>query len=272
MQLRLVVLAAVVAAGLCLAASAWGAGQALCVGGSGTAVTTPGSGGTCPAGKTLVTLATQSEVNTLQSQVAALQAKLSKVSYSASGVNGKPTVKISGANLQVVNGAGKTDAAVNGVGNVIIGYDESPGHQTGSHNLVLGYHQSYTSWGGVLGGVDNSLGGAASVVFGSHNDAAGTATSVTGGEYNLADDFYAAITGGCDNLAGFGSSLGGSCSGAGWESVTGGAYGSARGVGSSVSGGYFNTALGSDASILGGIGNSLSSNCATFPSSGQSCP
>jgi hypothetical protein len=121
MRLRLGVFAAVVVAGLCSAGSAWAAGQRLCVGGPATAVTTPGSGGACATGRTPITLATQSEVTTLQSQVAALQAKLSKVSATASGLHGKPTLRISGANLQVVSGPGATDGPVNGLGNVVIG-------------------------------------------------------------------------------------------------------------------------------------------------------
>ena len=43
-------------------------------------------------------------VSTLRDKVTALEAKLSKVSYHADGLNGRPTLKISGANLQIVNG------------------------------------------------------------------------------------------------------------------------------------------------------------------------
>ena len=46
---------------------------------------------------------------------------------------GKPTIQISGANLQLVNGSGSTET-LNGAGNLVIGYDEMPGTQTGSHN------------------------------------------------------------------------------------------------------------------------------------------
>jgi hypothetical protein len=266
------VVGAITAAALWSAGSAWAAGQQLCVAGPGTTVTAPVAASTCPSGRTLVTLATQSEVATLQSQVAALQAKLSKVSYSATGLNGKPTLKVSGANLQVVNGAGATDAPVNGLGNVIIGYDEGPGAQTGSHNLVLGYHQSLTTWGGIVGGVDNTLSGAASVVFGAHNNANGSAAAITGGEYNLTTDAFASISGGCENLAGLGQPLDAQCGSLGRESVSGGDVNVADGPGASVAGGYHNIAFGGDASILGGAGNTLTTKCATLPSYGQSCP
>jgi hypothetical protein len=60
------------------------------------------------------------------------------------------------------------------------GYDEGTGAQTGSHNLILGYHQSLTSWGGIIGGAYKTLSGTASAVFGSHNNAGGSVSSVIG--------------------------------------------------------------------------------------------
>ena len=74
----------------------------------------------------------------------------SAAGYSTGGVDGLEnylsvdeatnTVLISGANLQVVSGAGATNADVNGTGNIIIGYDENvENNKSGSHNLVVGY-------------------------------------------------------------------------------------------------------------------------------------
>ena len=60
--------------------------------------------------------------------------------YVASGVNSvgnKPTVQFSAVNVHILNGQGTT-ASLNGEGNLVIGYDESPGSQSGSHNLLLG--------------------------------------------------------------------------------------------------------------------------------------
>ena len=58
------------------------------------------------------------------------------------------SIRITGVNLQVVNGLGATDgrpnrqgkATTNGVGNVILGYNEARAttDRTGSHNLVIG--------------------------------------------------------------------------------------------------------------------------------------
>ena len=74
------------------------------------------------------------------------------IKYVASGVGGKTTIQFSGVNVQVVNGAGKTES-VNGEGNLVIGYDEDSGReQQGSHNLVLGVEQTFTSYGGIIAG------------------------------------------------------------------------------------------------------------------------
>ena len=105
MMRRIVVFAATAA--LVLAASggtALAAGQQVCVGGPGTAVSTPNSSGQCKKNETLTTLATQSEVTDLQSRVStlesantaltsrvsALETTLSKVNYDPTGLNGLP--------------------------------------------------------------------------------------------------------------------------------------------------------------------------------------
>ena len=77
------------------------------------------------------------------------------------------TVLISGANLQVVSGGGSTGATVNGTGNIIIGYDEDNGDdKSGSHNLVVGYGHTYSSYGGIVVGYENSITGEYSSVSG----------------------------------------------------------------------------------------------------------
>ena len=80
------------------------------------------------------------------------------ISFVAAGVGGKPTVQFSGVNVQVVNGEGKT-ASANGEGNLVIGYDEQPGTQTGSHNLALGTGQTFTSYGGFVAVFKNAVKG-----------------------------------------------------------------------------------------------------------------
>ena len=64
------------------------------------------------------------------------------------------TVRLKGVNLQIVNGMGTT-ATTNGVGNLIIGYneaDESSPSVSGSHNLVIGVGNGYSQYGGMVVG------------------------------------------------------------------------------------------------------------------------
>ena len=99
-------------------------------------------------------------------ELATLRGILPYVRFVPAGVGGKPTIQFTGVNVQVVSGAGKTDAAVNGTGNLVVGYDEFPGPQTGSHNIVLGEEASYTSYGGLIAGESNSVTGPFSLVLG----------------------------------------------------------------------------------------------------------
>jgi hypothetical protein len=268
------------------AATALAAGQTLCSNGPGKGVDMPQANGQCKNGETALTLATESEVTALQtrvsaletdnttlksevstlesdnstfkSDVSALQTTLSKVSYSDSGLNGKPTLTITGANLQIVSGSGSTNGPVNGEGNLIIGYDENPTgqSQTGSHDLILGSDQSFTSYGGLIAGQSNRLSGPFADVFGIGNEASGIDSSVTGGLGNKASGNFTSVSGGFDNKAsgGFSSVSGGESNTAslGFSSVSGGQLNTASGADSSVSGGRNNTASGFFSSILGG--------------------
>jgi hypothetical protein len=93
----------------------------------------------------------QALVAELTSRVAALEAKLAHVT-----VSGNDMV-ISGANLYVNDGSGGTDGPVNGLGNVVIGYNELRGagdDRSGSHNLVLGSQNNYSSFGGLVAGLE----------------------------------------------------------------------------------------------------------------------
>ena len=129
---------------------------------------------------------TVTQLNTTDTQ---LSTKVNSLESLLAGVsrNGH-TLQFSGLNLQIVSGSGSTNGAVNGLGNLIIGYNENPGTQTGSHNLVLGSGQSFTSYGGIVGGQNNALSGPFADVFGDHNSATANSASVSGGEFNLASD------------------------------------------------------------------------------------
>jgi hypothetical protein len=135
-------------------------------------------------------------------ELEALDRILPHVNYVEAGVGGKPTIRFSGVNVQVVNGEGKTES-VNGEGNLVIGYDENASRtQTGSHNLVLGEQQAFSSFGGLVAGYGNTISGReASVSGGALNTASGFYTSITGGEQNTARVEAASVQGGSKNLA-----------------------------------------------------------------------
>jgi hypothetical protein len=132
-----------------------------------------------------------------ESEQETLRTVLPYVKYVASGVGGKPTIQFSGANVQIVNGEGSTNT-INGAGNLIVGYDEDPSAQTGSHNLVIGPEQRYTSYGSILGGRNNKALGPYDFVTGIANTAGNEGASVSGGFENTAAFKLSSIFGGKD--------------------------------------------------------------------------
>ena len=265
-------------------ASVWGIGLAraagtytLCSAGAGKPVLSPNHSGHCGSHKKAIVLAKSSALASLTSQLASLQGQnqslsgqVSQLSTTVTQLNGKvsslesllagvaragTTLKFSGLNLQIVSGSGSTTGTVNGLGNLIIGYNENPGTQTGSHNLVLGDGQSFTSYGGIVGGQDNVLSGPFADVFGNSNRATASSTSVLGGKFNLASDPFSSISGGCDGVAGTASALVGTCGSTGTESISGGLLNRADGLFSSVSAGQQNHADGYATAVSGGDHN-----------------
>ena len=220
------------------------------------------------------------DVDTLKAQVQVLEALLADVTR-----NGNTLVfgATSGLNIQVVSGAGATDAAPNGNGNLIIGYDEAytsafetceEAHgvgncsKTGSHNLIVGPGHSYPSTGGIVGGSHNGIvATSASVLGGSHNAASGLASVITAGFGNDTPGLLATVSGGSFNTAGVrdGDPLpegGGNCveprpaNGCGSQSsISGGVLNKTSGIQASVTGGILNVAAGNNASVTGGSQN-----------------
>ncbi len=144
----------------------------------------------------------------------------------------RPTAWFEAVNVMVVNGTGTTAGTTNGLGNLIVGYDEFDGepddNKSGSHNLVVGMGHNYSSFGGFVAGRDNT--------------ASGRFSSVSGGRSNTASGRFSSVSGGNGNTASGQHS-----------SVSGGAGNTALGSASSVSGGQINTALGSASSVSGGF-------------------
>lgn len=194
----------------------------------------------------------------VEARVAALEDLLQHVS------RGGGTVTISGANLRIVDGSGDTDGPTNGLGNLIVGYNErrpiagrevpfDPNVRTGSHMLVVGKELNYSSYGGIVAGLANTTGARfATVCGGRENRALDWASSVSGGRGNAASRPFCAVRGGLSNVAG-GFFPGGIVRS--WASVGGGMGNLASAVRSSVAGGTGNWASGNAASVSAGWQN-----------------
>jgi hypothetical protein len=123
-----------------------------------------------------------------------------------------------GCNVNVRNGTGTTSGTVNGLGNLILGYNENAWGATraGSHNLVAGINHEYTSYGGVVIGERNTIDGSfASVTGGYRNTASGLTSNVSGGNLNVASATDSGVSGGYQNTASGGQSS--VCGGNGWD-------------------------------------------------------
>jgi len=188
-------------------------------------------------------------VASLQSQISSLQASVNQLTTLLQNVTRAGNeITFSGVNVHIVNATGTTDGTVNGLGNLIVGYNELRGSgddRTGSHNIVVGSRLNYASYGGLVAGRSNTISGAyASVSGGAYNTASGSYASVSGGAYNTASGSYASVSGGYGNMA----------SGS-YASVNGGGYNTASANVTSVSGGDHNRASAYNASVSGGRNN-----------------
>lgn len=138
---------------------------------------------------------------------------------------------ITGVNVFIQDGSGST-ASNSGLGNLTIGYNGLRGFgsddtRTGSHNLVLGDLNNYSSYGGLVVGYFNTIANEyASVSGGFNNTASGRRAAVSGGSFNSALNTGSAVSGGSGS--------------------------SAEGISASVSGGFLNRAIGDSSTVGGG--------------------
>jgi len=202
----------------------------------------------------------------------------------------KPTARFAGVNVQVVNGAGAESDVPNGLGNVIVGYDqpfvprefdkevcssgdyqtqtdcEAAGqvwamqHKSGSHNLVVGPGHRYSWTNGVVSGGNNTINNENAVVMGAgYSIAQGHRAVVLGGSSHSATGNNAAVLGGWGNTAsGAAAKVSGgvhNSATAQGATVNGGNWSIASGSNSTVSGGSYNTASGPQSSVSGGWSN-----------------
>jgi len=135
-----------------------------------------------------------------------------------------------GGNVFITNGEDNI-SEMNGKGNLIVGGKSADVEANpGSHNVIIGSDNKYSSFGGLVVGKENEISGSyASVAGGKGNIASGSHSSISGGWANKAKKSY--------------------------SSVSGGAVNKANGLGSSISGGSFNYADGPYSSIGGGNKN-----------------
>ncbi len=260
--------------------------------------------------------AAQSTIASLQTGLTAAQTDIAVVQTDLGGISessvmalapylqvtpgATPKAQLSGINLQIVNGTGKT-WLVNGTGNLIIGYDAprtlvnyfcSDGayidetscwahqgiwaisHKSGSHYLVIGDGNNYSAYGGIVVGNSNtSTNGYASVIGGTENTARAAFATVSGGYDNTATGSGATVSGGNHNAASgdYATVSGGFANVASgfWTSVSGGSNNAASGVGASVSGGHINRASSDFASVTGGYFNTATGYAATVCGGGN---
>jgi len=197
---------------------------------------------------------------TTQAQLDATTAALTSVQALLSGLSRtEDALILTGANLQVVDGSGTTVGPPNGLGNIIVGYNEATQGQdrTGSHNLVVGIEHDYTSFGGIVAGEHNTISArGACVVGGKDNLASSLHATVCGGSENVASGQYASVGGGFANEAsGLNAAISGGCESEAtnaYSSVSGGRFALASGQWSSVTGGYTNKATGAFSAVSGG--------------------
>ena len=153
----------------------------------------------------------QAEIDALRTQIATLQNRMTAAEgdipdcmTTASGAGSVDDVISAGRNVHVRNGQGNTNGS-NGVGNLVIGYNESGDGSPargGSHNVVIGPEHSSSSYGGFVAGFSNTVSGKyASVSGGPDNTASNFMASGSGGQGNEASGRYASVSGGDSRTA-----------------------------------------------------------------------
>lgn len=144
----------------------------------------------------------------LEKKVAVLESRVSALLAILQGVSREQdTIVFRSVNVQVTNGGGSTASKPNGLGNLIIGYNEERGKEvaterSGSHNLIVGNAHSYSSYGGAAIGSYHTIAAPyASVTGGYANEAKGGYATVSGGQLNKASGKFSTVSGGMTRVA-----------------------------------------------------------------------
>ncbi|VAW48230.1 hypothetical protein MNBD_GAMMA03-1463 [hydrothermal vent metagenome] len=171
-------------------------------------------------------------------------------------------MKITGANLNILSGSGATDGAINGLGNLVVGYNEPiVGVETlrsGSHNIIVGSEHSYSNYGGLVAGQKNTISGSfSSVTGGESNKSIGERSSITGGTYNIARGLYSVVVGGGNSTVIDGNEAYADYSVVvgGYRNITGDGVDANIGIHSVIIAGHKNDTKGDAAVVVGGLQN-----------------
>jgi len=214
-----------------------------------------------PSERTAIAQGPPASLATLTNRIEALEAKTQFMRVSGG------ELFIENTNVHIRNGLGATNGnpsdpanpnnyRVNGLGNLIIGYQASHplgNFRTGSHYLIVGDRHNYTRYGGILVGFSHvSTGAYGSVSGGIANRAEGHYSSLSGGSGNAANGHAASVTGGVVNFA----------SGS-YATVSGGTQNHAANEAAAISGGAFNLSIAFASSVSGGVQNTASGNYST---------
>ncbi len=199
---------------------------------------------------------------TLASLQAQVNTVLNRTQFMCADATSK-TTKFTGCNVYIQSGSGHTsdNYTPTGLGNLTVGYNEERGTgnvRTGSHNLILGDANNYSSFGGIVCGSNNTVSGYyASVTGGDYNTASGIVSSISGGGYNTASYDWCSISGGNGNSAS-----------ASFATICGGYYNIATNNWATILGGNGNVASGTYASVLGGENNNAAGTGSTISGGG----
>jgi hypothetical protein len=196
---------AATAAAAALAAAPAQAGQWLCIpDNTNTPVTSGGASGSCGS-------ATPVKLPASAADQQKLIDILPYLTYQATGIGGKPTIVIRGANVQIRRGSDYVTK--DGTGNLIVGsgvqYTVESTH-TGSENLAVGYDHKWTgNANGLIGNFHDAAGsanllagrqststGSSNFVSGLGNSASGQGGGMLGGYFNTLGGEEAALAGG----------------------------------------------------------------------------
>jgi hypothetical protein len=206
--------------------------------------------------------ALQASLAARQAQVAALEALLVGVTRGIDPVTHIDTIVLSGANLEIVNGTGVTDAA-NGAGNLVIGYNTgTSGEKTGSHFLLVGDQHRFTTTSGIASGTEHVVEGDVAAFLGGANQVVqfAYAAGAAGGVVHAVLGDHGFVGGGVSQAAdGEASFVGGGDDNASQEDQAG------------IAGGYNHRGQGERSFVGGGSNHTTSSECAYLAGTNVNC-